>query len=84
MTFHIGDRVKILFGPVYKGIGKPDDIGIIIGIRNRYSNLPQAYNQYKVFFEGKSKNKKFENFDDMYTELDLQIVSTNLFNLDQP
>ena len=84
MTFCIGDRVKILFEPVYNGIGIPGDIGVIIGIRPRYVNLPQAYNQYKIYFEGKSTNKNFDNFDDMYTDLDLQIISTNLFNLDQP
>lgn len=48
----IGDNMKVHDRPCYSQDIQPpqDSIGKVIGIRYRYKNTPNAYNQYKLSF----------------------------------
>ncbi len=90
MKFYIGEKVCLSndkVSPIYKGklneFGEDsqqkyvprDSIGIIQGIRTRYSGTENEYNQYYISFL--NKNIKLDDCNNLYNEFDLQKTSDN-------
>lgn len=73
LNFQVGDRVKIVSKPIYGGIGRINDIGVITRIRVRYKDTPNEYNQYKVYIDGK-KNSHMYTIDDLYHTYSICLV----------
>ena len=89
MLFNIGDYVfpaNSNVKPIYRGptneFGEEiknkyvpkDNIGIIKGIRKRYINTPNEYNQYYVTFL--NNNISTNNGDNLYNEFDLVLLDS--------
>ena len=83
MTFNIGEYVypsNTNVTAIYRGINNEfgndhvptNNIGIIKGIRKRYINTENQYNQYYVTFL--NNNIKTDNCDNLYEESDLILI----------